>query len=637
MIIKVKKILFWGMKNEIDVFFNRAQDEGFIEFIQPSKKIKEVPPFLKEYISALKVLKKQPIGEVLKKEETKIPIDSVVERINNVDLLLEDLFEKKRKLFLEQVRIAPFGDFSKKDLNLLSEQANRVFQFFCIKTSKAKDLPLCEKLIYVGTDYDLDYYISINKERKQYPNMIEIIIENSLGDIKNQIEEIEKEVKRKQYYLKTYVHYCKLIQKEFINKLNKYHLMAAKNDVFFPLDNSIFMIETWIPDNKEEEIKRIIKDLSIDYETIAIEEKERIPTYMENKGVGSIGEDLVNIYDTPDIKDKDPSTWVYFAFALFFAMIVSDAGYGLLYLCIAFFLKWKLRNPKPLLRRFTSLVFTLSISCIVWGLLTGSFFGVGVNPNNPISNVTFLNYISVKKASYHLNEKDEVYKDLLEKYPSLSSASNGKDFISVSTTSPDGKEVFVILDTFKNNILMELALLVGAIHICLSFLRNYRKHWAGLGWIVFIIGGYLYFPYILQATSLFIFLGVLTKAVAFSIGLYLIYIGIALAVFLAVLQQKISGIKEILNIIQVFADILSYLRLYALGLAGMIMATTFNSIGLSMPLFVGVFVILIGHLVNFALTIMSGVIHGLRLNFIEWYHYSFEGDGKLFNPLRLLK
>src|SRR5690606_36475467 len=96
-------------------------------------------------------------------------------------------------------------------------------------------------------------------------------------------------------------------------------------------------------------------------------------------------------------------------------------------------------------------------------------------------------------------------------------------------------------------------------------------------------------------------------------------------------------LMETLNVIQVFSDVLSYLRLYALGLAGMIVAQTFNELGAKFGIVVGILIILVGHTVNVSLSIMSGVIHGLRLNFLEWYHYCWEGGGKLFNPLRLRK
>ncbi|NGX46301.1 MAG: hypothetical protein K940chlam2_01490, partial [Chlamydiae bacterium] len=98
-----------------------------------------------------------------------------------------------------------------------------------------------------------------------------------------------------------------------------------------------------------------------------------------------------------------------------------------------------------------------------------------------------------------------------------------------------------------------------------------------------------------------------------------------------------KGMGEIVQLIQVFADVLSYLRLYALALASTIMARTFNEMGLGIGLVFGAAVILVGHTINILLGTMGGVIHGLRLNFIEWYHYCFEGEGKLFNPLRKLK
>ena len=88
-------------------------------------------------------------------------------------------------------------------------------------------------------------------------------------------------------------------------------------------------------------------------------------------------------------------------------------------------------------------------------------------------------------------------------------------------------------------------------------------------------------------------------------------------------------------LIQIFADILSYLRLYALGLAGALVnsdhqrSCRFSSFCLRRFNCTA-----LGHCVNIVLGIMGGVIHGLRLNFLEWYHYCFEGGGKMFNPLK---
>ena len=132
------------------------------------------------------------------------------------------------------------------------------------------------------------------------------------------------------------------------------------------------------------------------------------------------------------------------------------------------------------------------------------------------------------------------------------------------------------------------------------------------------------------------FLNIIDKQTAFAVGPTIIFTGIGLSVVLALIQEKLRGLGEIVNVIQVFADVLSYLRLYALGLAGMIMASTFNMLASKANIVFALPILLAGHSVNILLGMMGGVIHGLRLNFLEWYHWSFTGEGKKFNPLKKL-
>ncbi len=91
---------------------------------------------------------------------------------------------------------------------------------------------------------------------------------------------------------------------------------------------------------------KLADELNIHVEPIAAEEKDRIPTYLENEGVARLGEDLVHIYDTPSRTDRDPSRWVFFAFAVFFSMIIADAGYGLILLGLSLFLMYKFGKKK---------------------------------------------------------------------------------------------------------------------------------------------------------------------------------------------------------------------------------------------------------------------------------------------------
>lgn len=133
------------------------------------------------------------------------------------------------------------------------------------------------------------------------------------------------------------------------------------------------------------------------------------------------------------------------------------------------------------------------------------------------------------------------------------------------------------------------------------------------------------------------FLHILSKLTATTVGLQMIYVGVILAVVIALIHKRLQGLFEVTHVMQVFADILSYLRLYALALASTILAETFNEMAGTIGFAIGILIIIVGHGINISLASGSAVIHGLRLNVIEWYHYSFEGGGRLFTPLKKLK
>jgi V/A-type H+-transporting ATPase subunit I len=279
----------------------------------------------------------------------------------------------------------------------------------------------------------------------------------------------------------------------------------------------------------------------------------------------------------------------------------------------------------------------LSVGCIVWGLLTTSFFGIEVSPKNPLTKLSLIHYLSEKKADYIFKEKDQVYQEWVKRYPQYGEAGSGAEMLDVEVMEKGGKTTPKMLDEFNDNILLELSLLVGVVHIALSLLRYVGRNWSNLGWVLFLLGGYLYFPRVLDTTSFTQFIFHISKEAASTYGIQLIYIGIGSAALLAMIQKGLKGISEVTNLIRVTADVLSYLRLYALALAGAMLARTFNQLGIEIGLVIGIVVILFGHIINIQISTMAGVIHGLRLNFIEWYHYCFDGGGKLFNPLRKLK
>jgi len=637
MIVNLHKYLVVGSPSEMDRFFISAQKAGFMEFIGLShKRALEMPDDAKTILSAIKILKVH-----FPKEETYHPTLPPLELAQNVVALndeYEKLLEEERILNGEIARVAPFGDFSRDELDLLQKGSKRVFQFFCMRSESAKKNPPPKDLIYITTEYDLDYFFAINKETTHYPKMTEITIERAVGELRERLSQVIvdlTEVEKKIHTLAISIGY---LQKGLAEFLNHYDLEKSKHDTNHILGDSLLAIEAWVPETRIKALFSLLGGLDVYVEEIAIENRDRVPTCMENKGKSKIGEDLVNVYDTPAPSDKDPSLWILIFFSIFFAIIVADGGYGLVYLCGGLLLKWKIKRPSPFMQRFTKLILISSTCCIIWGVLTVSFFGIQIGPNNPLRKVSLLHNMARKKAEYHLKQKDDVYQEYVRQFPAIKTAKDGHEFLVKSSQIIDGKLKYKALVDFYDSILLEFSLFIGLIHISLSFIRYLDRNLGGIAWIIFMVGGYLFFPSFVDATSFINYLGWISKGNAYVIGEQMVYIGLVLVFIIALLQKKKWGaFHELTNAVQVFADVLSYLRLYALALAGMIMAETFNDLAMDIGVFGGFFIILIGHTVNLTLTTMSGVIHGLRLNFLEWYHYSFEGGGRLFNPLRIRK
>jgi V/A-type H+-transporting ATPase subunit I len=264
-------------------------------------------------------------------------------------------------------------------------------------------------------------------------------------------------------------------------------------------------------------------------------------------------------------------------------MIIADAGYGFLFLLLALFLKWKFPGLKAMGKRFIKLMLILSTSVIIWGTLTTSYFGLEILPENPLSKISFLSYLAEKKTDYHVANHDDVYQKWVKEFPQLASVSSGREMLDGAVVKEGKHQNHVMLNDFRGSILLELSLLIGIIHISLSLLRYAGRNWASLGWLLFIGGGYLYFPHMLQATSLVNFMGWIDKTLATQIGLELMYVGIALAIVLALVQKRMKGVTEVMHIVTVFADVLSYLRLYALALAATIPAPPDGWAGVPRP------------------------------------------------------
>ncbi len=635
--VDIKKVLFVGSNHSLDLFFERAQEIGWFQFVSVTKtKAHIFPKPIEDLKLAIKELRKLLVSH----KQAAInfsEVPSLVERVLILKREIENLHEEIRYIKAEITKMHPLGYFDVQELMHLEAETKKRFRFFFVRHDKYLKNQVPPELIYLNREFDFDYYMLISANDFQVSGFVEIPIERSLSELEKELRRLQKVSHESETELKSMADYYESFEDFFVHEMNKINLSFSKQDAEFCLEEHLFSIDAWIPINHLDQLRRLTHDLPIHYEEVIVEKEDAVPTYLENKGLGQVGQDLVEIYDTPYHFEKDPSTWVVWSFAIFFGMIVSDACYGILFLLLSLFLWAKYpKMKKPIGKRMVKLITLLSCTSIIWGVMIASYFGIKLQPDGPLNRISLLHYLGVHKVDFYKHQDGKIFHGWVHEFPEIVNTLPSKAIFGVKKIAPGGSIEYPIMDEMYNSLLMELSIIAGVIHLSLSFLRNLKQSWSGIGWIATIWGGYLFFPSFIDATSLFTYMNWLTPEACKIVGEQLLYGGLVVAVVLAIIQEKLAGVSAIFKAIEVFADTLSYLRLYALGLASMALAVTFNEMGQGAGYILGGLIILGGHTINIGLGAAAGLIHGLRLNFLEWYHHCYTGGGKKFNPLRLI-
>jgi V/A-type H+/Na+-transporting ATPase subunit I len=321
-------------------------------------------------------------------------------------------------------------------------------------------------------------------------------------------------------------------------------------------------------------------------------------------------EGAVTFYMTPSYSAWDPTWLMYVSFSLFFAMIMADAGYGVV-LAIVLALSARKLNGTENGRRLRGLLIAIVAMTIGYGVIIGSYFGAAPPPGSLLDRL--------------------VWKS--------------------GDTSIMNDQAAMML----------LAATIGVIHLTIANLINAWNHRGSsraigyVGWAAALVGGLIMAAARLQSPPVVPWLAERVGATADDTGAMLWSIGtVALGSGLAAvfcfssgrplfsrrrsdwLWRPLEGLMGLTNISKAFGDSLSYLRLFALGLASAQLAVTFNGLATSameisgVGLLLGSIIFLVGHALNLMLGIVGGVVHGLRLNCIEFFSWSLTDEGYPF-------
>lgn len=341
----------------------------------------------------------------------------------------------------------------------------------------------------------------------------------------------------------------------------------------------LFYLEGWIRDSDIERFSLKLQRFA-DLVEVFIRDplpEEDPPSVLSNPKPGKPFEIVTKLYGLPQKGTMDPTMALAPFFFLFVGITVSEAGYGLLVALLSL-LYLKFAKPRGGSRQFLMLLGLLSVSTVVIGTLIGGWFGF------PIRKL-------------------------------------------------------MILDPLQDPLsFLGLALGLGFIQVWFGTLLRMVSSWKNRKYLqaFFVQGGWLL---LLPSLTLF----AITKQSPWGI---LTLVGAAGIVFFAVpsrnpLARFFGGLYSLYDISRYLADVLSYSRLLALGLATSVIAMVVNTLcqaALGIPWVGWLFAALIfigGHLFNLGISYLGGFVHSMRLQFVEFFSKFFQAGGRPFEPLEL--
>ncbi len=594
----MKKYSFLVYHREYTDFLNDLQKIGILHVIEKEsgeladEKLREQYNLINQFNAAIKFLQKR---EVEDKSTSIAGTDGlkILEEIQNVQSEVELKTQQLSSLKKEISIIRPWGDFSFKDLDKLREHGYNIRFFICpVKKFDAewKTLYNIEEINHPGGQ---TYFIVVQEGEENIEiNAEEIRLpETSLSGLLKKQKEIEEILVKSEEIFDLYAKkYVPLL----ISSRDKLQEQFEFENVIFNTEKQaeerLMLLEGWVPEDKEEEINSFLNNSGIYYITSKPDSGDKIPVKLRNTRFSKLFEPIAKLYSLPDYKELDLTPFFAPFFMMFFGFCFGDAGYGLLFLIGASIYRLRAKsNIKPLL----TLVQILGGSTIIFGLLSGTIFGVDLIK----ADIAFLTGIK----NMFLDPEEMFY--------------------------------FAII---LGGIQIIFGMMVKILNITKQF--GFKYALSTLGWIILIISSalyimlknkleiesqglkYLYFLVLTSSLVMILFLNNPEKGILGNIG---------------------KGLGDVyFTATGVFGDLLSYIRLFALGISSSILGYVFNYLAMEMSgdtiilsQIIFLLILVVGHSINIFMAALGAFVHPLRLTFVEFYkNAGFAGGGKEYKP-----
>ncbi len=577
MINKMTRYDFLLLSEDCDAFLAGLQDLGIVDITRSEKPVDETS-------SAM----------FAKVEEMKKRISWLSAKDWSKDEQYSGIQAELASAAAERAERAPWGRFDKDTIKALEESGHKVRFYSVAKKKFDPAWAELQPLEIISDNGTTVWFVTVGDvESYEFPIAECKTPEASFEETDARIATLDTQLKERAEALEAEalkVDSLSADQAKAVADLDLYLAGASKT---VAAEEYVTVFTGFAPAEEDSRLKDAFDAMSCYWTSSKATAADLPPIKFKNNWFVKMFEPLTDMYGRPAYDGFDPTPYISIFFLLFFAMCMGDAGYGLLLIIVGLLLK-KVKSFASL----APLVVTLGIGTTVVGFFFHTFFSMDISQWECI---------------------------------------------------PDGlKQIMVPSQVANYDGTMVLALVIGIIHLCLAMtvkviyaIKNngFMNSLGVLGWTLLLVGGTI--------VGTLALIGVLDSALTKTI---IIILGCVSAVGIFLLNDVHrnplinigSGLWEAYNTATgVLGDVLSYLRLYALGLAGGMLGFAFNDLA-KMALGDGGFgwvpfilIVIIGHTLNLAMAALGAFVHPLRLNFLEFFKNSgYEGSGRKFDPLK---
>ncbi|MBX3423222.1 MAG: V-type ATP synthase subunit I [Pirellulaceae bacterium] len=608
-IVKLKKVTLYGMSSQRDSVLDGLQQMGCLHLIDlPGHGGKPLDSAERQqvheaigYLQSCAIQNSNQLTEYPHHQNCLAVARDALENQQRRDALDDEREQLLRAIEL----VEPWGEFRLPDL---SQTHDLRLWFYALPR---RQLNVLDSLNLpwqrISEDQQFIYVVVVSPSEPSLPLSRVSLDSRPLSELRERLAAVDEELEKLQWDRAALTRSLSLLQRDLAATDNQ--IAHAEAVLRVAQDDHVFALQGWAPQTALEALRDYARRNHLALTEAAPGPDEQPPTLLKNPAVVAGAEGAVTFYMTPAYQAWDPTWIMYGSFTLFFAMIMSDAAYGaILALGLAFV--WPRLSGTKQLRHTRLLLLSLVVASIVYGVAAGSYFGA-----TPAA---------------------------LERFQ----------------LKLDGQPL-----AGNKTAMMLIALGIGIAHLGLAniitFIRGVGTSQAlcPLGWAVALIGGYCMGVFSQPDNPGAIWTGQLLgrtpesfQPLVKQLGMYGLIGGMGLVFLFSSsrpffsarpadwLWRVLDGFMGLTKISQAFGDTLSYLRLFALGLASAQLAVTFNDLAIGVKNMPGLgillagLILIIGHAVNIVLGIMSGVVHGLRLNCIEFFNWSLTEEGYPFKP-----